>query len=329
MRRDWAGLGLVLSLVMALPAWANGLTLSPSLLGCLTPSAALRGTPDYPANEWQNGSPGRVLVELIFTGPDLRPEVTIVESEGGPAFVESVRRHVRNLRLPCLEAADIPARTRFDFVFSPTEREALPPEAIDPELAEWNRLLQCVVAPPKLPEYPVHARRSELQGRVSLEMRFTSADGPPMATLLARPSSEPFLAPITRWAQGFRLPCFNGRVLRTSWNMVFRLEGDAPFGFRETSLVQFLGSIRDIERQRVQFDFNTMGCPFELRLTYLQPLAKNRLTQISQPHPARQPFLDWLSSAELKLTDRAHDAVFADSVVLRVPCGKFDLQPKG
>lgn len=318
-------------LCAALPAWANELVLAPSPASqCLSPPAATRGTPEYPPHAWAAGAPGRVLVELIFTGSDLAPEIKIIESEAWPGqaadFIAAVRRHVRELRLPCLEAADIPARVRLDFKFVPNERAAVPPEAVDPDRAQFERDLKCVLPPGgDLPEYSMTARRRGLQGRVLLRMRFTSADGPPEVTVLSRPTSEPFVEGARKWGEGFRMPCFSGRPLVAGRTLVYRLEGENRYGFGATTLMQFIGSVRDIKKQRLDFDFNTMGCPFEVRLQYLQPHARNRVTQVSEQNPARRPFLDWLESADLDLRRELLDSVFADSVVLLVRCGTFKL----
>ena len=322
-----AGLAVLLG-VLAQPVTASELTLAPSPAACLSPPAAERGTPEYPELEFAVGQAGQVLVDLIFTGPDLRPEVRILRSEGGPEFVASVRRHVRDLRLPCLESADIPARVRINFDFKPLERRGAVPDAVDADRAEQVRRLACVVndAGPA-PSYPYEARLSGTQGRVLVEMRFVNADGPPEITLLARPASEVFLPSVKRWAERFRMPCHTDRPVRTRWTLKYVFKGEERYGFGRTQLVEFLGSIRGIESQRVRFDFNSMGCPFELRLQYLQPLRPNEVVQISQPNANRQPFLDWLGAAELKLDDKLLDAVFGDRVVLLVPCGSLDLQP--
>ena len=314
----------------ALSAAASELTLAPSSATCLSPPAVQRGTPDYPQDLWTAGTPGRVVVELIFTGPDLRPEVKVLRSEGGSEFVESVRRHVRDLRLPCLEAADIPARVQIDFDFKPIERKAVASAAVDPDRAEQERQLACVVnAAGSAPAYPLEARRNGAQGRMLVEMRFVNADGPPEITLLARPASRDFLASVNQWAQQFRMPCHAGLPVPARWTLVYRFEGDQRYGFKKLRLVDFLGSIRGIEAMRVNFDFNTMGCPFELRLQYLQPQRRNEVVQINEPNPARQPFLDWMAGAELKIGDKDQDAVFGDRLVLEVPCGQFNLQPRG
>lgn len=324
------GLLLAWAALLALPAAARELTLAPSPAACLSPPASERGTPEYPEFLWAGGTPGRVQVELIFTGSTSRPEVKILQSEGGAEFVESVRRHVRDLRLPCLETADIPARVQIDFVFKPLERKGEVPAAMDPDRAEQERQLACVVnGASAIPAYPMEARRNGVQGRVVVDMRFVNADSPPEITLLARPASKDFLPSVQRWAEQFRMPGHAGRPVQSRWTLVYRFAGDERYGFGKTRLVELLGSIRGLESQRVNFDFNTMGCPFELRLQYLQPMRRNRVVQVSEPNPMRQAFVEWLEGAELKLTEAAQDAVFGDSVVLVVPCSKFDLQPRG
>ena len=318
------------ALFLALPVQGNGLSLAPSPLStCLVPPAATRGTPEYPAEQWKNGQAGRVLTELIFTGPQLRPEFKVIESSGDEAFIDAVRRHVRDYRLPCLEDADIPARVRLDFDFRPTQRTLEQPEPKDPSLADRQQLLKCVVnTRDRPPDYPSLARAQGVQGRVLVTMRFGSADGPPEVTVLSRPASAVFVGPARDWAARFRLPCFTGLALSAHYTLIYRMEGADDFGFRDLSLVQFVASIRNIHEQRVFFDFNTMACPFEVRLQYQQPQRRNSVTQINQPHPARRAFLDWLANAELKLSERSQDAVFGDSVVLQIPCSRIDLRPQ-
>ena len=67
---------------------------------------------------------GRVKVELTFTAPDEAPTVDVLEKEGGAEFVESVQKHVRTFRAPCLALADTPAALTIEFVFKPDARRA-------------------------------------------------------------------------------------------------------------------------------------------------------------------------------------------------------------
>ena len=324
--RGWLTLALGASAGLAAAAQATELTLSPSpAVRCLTPAMPERGAPEYPAREWKQGTPGRVLVELIFTTPDRRPEVKVLEHGGSDDFVDAVRQHVNDLRVPCLEHADIPVRLRQEYLFRPTERGALSAAPVDTADAARQRMVACVVKAAPEPDYPLQALRQGVQGRLLVRMKFTGADQPPQVTVLARPASAVFTPAASAWAAKFRMPCHSGGPVTGEWLLLYRLKDATSYGFRELSLKQFVGAIRDIETQRVFFDFNTMNCPFNVRLTYMQPYLRNGVREIEAREPARQPFLDWLSKASLKLTERNLDAVFGDSVVLTVPCGKIDL----
>ena len=322
---------LALALVVGLQPAARSteVTLSPSpTQRCLTPAAAERGTPTYPEDEWRRGQAGRVQVELIFTTPDLRPEIKVLASQGSPAFVDAVREHVTALRVPCLEYADIPARVQLDYVFAPTQRDTTSAAPVDPADAERRRMLGCLVSPARPPVYPMDARRRVAQGRLLVEMSFTGADAPPTVKVLARPGSKVFLESARDWASGHRIPCHQGAPVQMQAMLIFTMEGEDRYGFKPLSLRQFIGGMRDIAQQRVFFDFALMACPFSVRLTYLQPLAPSVVTEVQPKLLAREPFLAWLAAAKLNLPDAALDAVFGDSLVLDVPCGKIDLSPQ-
>ena len=123
---------LALFSLASLPAAATTPTLEqPPTLTCLTPAPGHRGTPEYPEQAWRRGNAGRVMVELSFTTPHLRPAMKVLDSEGGRDFVDAVDTHVRTLRLPCLQASDIPALLRLDYVFKPTDRQT--PAAVLPD----------------------------------------------------------------------------------------------------------------------------------------------------------------------------------------------------
>jgi hypothetical protein len=97
------------------------------------------------------------------------------------------------------------------------------------------------------------------------------------------------------------------------------------YGFKPLTLPKFLGAVRDMRRQRLEFDFTRMGCPFDVRLTYLQPARKNVVAQFDNDNPARQPFIEWLKGVQLDLPAPSLEAVYADSLTLTVPCTKLNL----
>lgn len=86
--------------------------------------------------------------------------------------------------------------------------------------------------------------------------------------------------------------------------------------------------MKDIQKQKVDFDFTTMNCPFEVRLTYLQPHLPNAVHQLDSYDASRKPFLDWLKTLELNVPARTLDFVYADALTLPIPCSKLNLNPQ-
>jgi hypothetical protein len=126
---------LVVSLLLAgtclagLPAAAQpGVPmLAPSrAVECMTPPAAVRGKPDYPAMSLSAKAGGLVRVELVFNGPDVAPvvrvidpnaaEVTILAAEPDASLIRSVQALVAGYRLPCLHAAPVESNLLFSFL---------------------------------------------------------------------------------------------------------------------------------------------------------------------------------------------------------------------
>jgi hypothetical protein len=322
---------LVLGPLLVGLAAAQEVTLEPTAAQrCLTPAAEQRGKPDYPIGPFKRNESGRVAVELTFTTTDKRPAVAVLSHEGSDEFVDAVREHVSQFRVPCLGAADIPARLQIDFQFKPDDREVHWSEPVDAGSRDRPAQLKCLVhaSGDKFPEYPAAARRSELQGRVLARLRFSAPDQPPAAEVFARPAAQPLAAVVRHWVAGYRLPCLEGGPLEATWTFVFRLDDDV-FGFRPLNLLQFLGAVRDIRKQTLRFDFNAMGCPFDLKFMYRQPYLPNAVGEVGGSQAARRPFLAWLAGVELDLPKRSQDAVFGDSVTLPIPCTKINLNPQG
>ncbi|MDP1900272.1 MAG: hypothetical protein Q8K96_07445 [Rubrivivax sp.] len=333
MRPTWlrlAGLGACIG-ALGSPALAQDVTLEPTpALRCLTPLAEQRGAPEYPLRVFKLGLGGRVKVELEFTTPDKRPAVKVLESEGDESFIDAVKAHVREYRVPCLEGADIPSRLVIDFVFKPDDRRVIWSKPVDPMAAERARTLDCLshVSGNKTPPYPVWAQRQNVQGRVLARLRFDAPDRPPVAEVFARPAAEGLAEHIKTWAEGYRLPCHQGGPLRANVVFVFVFEGET-YGFRDLTLRQFLGAVRGIREQTLTFDFNTMACPFDVKWVYQQPFMPNAVGEVGSSDAARRPFLDWLSRVELDLPKRSLDSVFGDHVTLTVPCVKIAIKPQG
>jgi len=325
---------LWLALLLAGPVLAQEVTLEPSpAQRCLRPAAAQRGAPVYPEVELARKTKGRVKVELVFTSPTDRPEVKVLEVEGDDLedqrFEEAVRDHVRSYRVPCLGKGESPAQLIIDFVFQPDHRKVYWSSPQDAGEALRQTMVACMrhETGKRGPDYPTQARRTEEQGRVLARLRFVAPDQPPEVRVMSGGRAEVLEDAIKTWALGYRMPCHSGAPVDTSIIFVFYL-GDAHYGFKDTSLIAFLSAIKGIQTQRVAFDFDTMGCPFDVKLLYLQPHMPNRVGSAGNEHPARREFFDWLQLAELNASRSAERAIFGDTVTFTIPCIKINLTPK-
>ncbi len=333
MRRPRQTLGLLLLVTAAWLAagrtWAQQTELDPSpALGCLTPAEALRPAPEYPFAAYKTSLAGRVKVALVFKTATSRPNVEVLETEGGDDFVDAVKEAVAGYRVPCLEAGK-PARLVFNFVFKPDDRKVYSSAPTDAADGERRRLMDCAVQAQgsRSPVYPTDAQHDGTQGRVYAKLRFVAPDKPPEVELLFRESAKALARSVRFWLGNKRMPCLQGEPIAFSMGFEFKL-GDAQYGFKPISLIDLLRSAKDLDKQVLSIDTRTMGCPFNLKLTYLQPQARNWVGQVGNYDPARAPLIEWLSKVELALPSDSLDTVFADTADVTVPCINLQLTPK-
>lgn len=303
----------------------------PSLArACLKPAPELRGEPEYPFDDWKRGLGGRVEVELSFDSTDRAPSVKVLANEGADSFVEAVRTHVRRFRLPCISQDYPRARLVLEYVFKPDDRKIAVADPKDPDYEARRSLWACIkhTSGSKGPAYPDDARRRDIQGRIWIDMQFDAADKPPTFKVYSATGRGPLHEAIEDWLPGYRLPCFKGtEPARISVAYVYLLNGGG-YGFKPLGFMQFMGAVKGIREQRLDFDFNQMGCPFDVRLTYLRPHRPNEVNQLVNHEPSRQPFIDWLKTVELNLPERMLQAVYADYLSLTIPCTRINLNPQ-
>jgi len=330
MRKAPLGVFALLALWAAC-ASAQQTTLAPSAgVACLTPPAAERGTPDYPVALYQSGTPGRVKASATFDGSDLLPgpSIRIGLQEGDDAFVDSVKKHLRTLRMPCLKRGG-KATLEYDFVFVPSSRDVLWGGPVDAGDGGRRKLLDCVVSTPgnETPKFPLSARSNNVKGRVWASIRFDARDHPPQVVVHHRPRTGVLAREVELWLAERRMPCHPGdEPIMATQTFFFTMEGDT-YGFRPLSLTQYLGSVKDVSRQPLKIDTTTMGCPFDLKLVYRQPDAPNAVGEVGESNPARKPLIDLLAASTLDLRNESLDAVYADTADITVPCIKIDLKP--
>ena len=324
-RRVLAALGVA---CLAATAAAQQVELAPSdAVSCLTMPDEQRGGPEYPFAALKLGRIGRVKMQAEFTGPDRRPEMTVLESEGDDTFIDAVKSHVRTWRVPCLGSS--PARLVREFVFKPDDRKVYYGETRDAD--DPARLAKLACQANSLdgakPAYPRDAERIGLQGRVLARVRYSRPDEPPTVELYARPRTAALQGAVRDWLQHQRLPCLGDEPITTNMVFIFRL-GDDAWGLKPLTLLELLSRMKGLDECAVAIDTAPMGCPFVLRFWYRQPAMRNVVGAIGSDEPARQPLLELLRALELDLPERSLDAVFGDTTTVTVPCLKIDLKPK-
>ena len=329
----WMAAGWLAALGGA-PGGAHSQTVSPAphpAVACIGVTAGAAAQPLYPADALKRGLRGRVKIELSFTDPTQGPALQLLASEGDEAFADAVREHARSLRAPCLQQADGAAVVLREYVFVPDRRVVTWAGESAAAQQRSRALLSCVQpldpgAPP--PDYPPFALRDGLQGRVMAELMFNSRDQPPLARLHHLQAARVLADPVEAWVKNLRMPCHDGRPVHGNWSFEFRIAGEPTFGFKEMGFRTFVAAIKGIRTQRVDFDTREMGCPFDVRVHYLQPLRPNQVGELGPSLAERGPLLHWLAAAELDLKSRQQLAAFGDAFTLTVPCVSIDIKPQ-
>lgn len=309
--------------------WAQVPVIDPSItLQCLKPAKAQRDALAYPFDAWKDGKGGRVQVELLFRSPDRGPAVSVLASDADDRLVDAVKFHVNTFRLPCVDRGVSQGRVILEYVFKPDSERVAASEPRDPDVERRKAMWACVrhVSGEKSPAYPPDARGAERQGSVQTRLEFRSADTPPIAQVWSATGDGPLHTAVEEWVKGYRMDCHpGGERVAQEVQFRFRLEGAPALGFKPLTLMQLLPAVKGIRDQRLAFDFTQMGCPFDVRLTYLQPHAPNKVVQLDSFDPSRQPFVDWLQGIELNMRAKQLETLYADDLSLSVPCANITL----
>ncbi len=295
---------------------------------CLTPPPAERGRPEYPPDELERRDGGRVRIELVFTAPDRAPRMRLLEDVVNGNFVAAVRRHIGVLRVPCMLPGTEPVRLVQTYSFVPNDgRTVMASMARSADRSERDAHFKCLtrIVPGDHPEYPMLALRREAQGKFFARMTFASPTSPPSVSFAAGPEDRSLRQSIEDYALGFRMPCMAGEPVSLLTLYSFILVGGERTRLKDQPLVSYLRNARDLQLP-VFFDFNTMGCPFDLRLRYWAPHQHNDVREIETSLPERSAFIDWLATIALKFDEKTNTEVLGESMTLSVPCGKLDLK---
>jgi hypothetical protein len=302
--------------------------LAPSeALACLTPVGAARA-PAYPPEAYARKEGGTVAVKMHFTQPDRPPRVEVLDARATVSvLVAAVESHLRSYRVPCLAPGQLATiEQHFSFVAHDGREAVQWTEPKDTEDLRRQELIKCLV-PGSRPHYPMTALAADAQGVVPLRLRFTRPDAAPEVELLDKTPHVQLFFAARDAARASRLPCLTGAPVSVDQFYSFAIEDSERLVLKDMSLVQYLRGVQGIREAQVYFDFNTMKCPFDVRVELRQPALDNRIGELDGPVPERQFFLSWLARQRLQMTPQEQNRLMLQSAVVTVPCGVLSLGP--
>lgn len=330
-----AGLSLLWAVVLLAPQalWAQSSALQfdeqASPLRCLQPAESELPPLAYPPEALVRKIEGLVRVRLTFKDATSPPDVEVFHVSGFAEFAQLVKQRVAVYRLPCLKAGQGPVVATQEFRFSPDDGRKVSWGATR-DVDIDRRLNACTERDPSAPKnisYPQTAANKNQSGVVVARMTFVAADAPPKVEILTDAGSRSLAARVTQYVEGFRLPCLSPEDFPlTTWQAYKFMISDVPgFTLKDVNLVQFLRAVEGFEDQKVNFNFDTMGCPFDVRLRLFQPYMKNEVGEVGERDPNRVEFIEWLKNVSLALPKERMRHVLSDTMTISVPCGVLSL----
>ena len=304
------------------------------LIACLQPDQAALPPMVYPADAVLLKKDATVRVRLTFTQPDAPPAAVVFFNSGEDRFSEVVLQRVKAYRLPCLPNGRSPIMATQEFYFDPRDGRPVVWNAPRPGMSAGppNKCTQQTTG--KI-DYPTRAleqdstrsavtRRSQ-SGVVLVHMQALSEGAPSSVIILSDAGSRLLADTVIEYLQNTRLSCdrYPAKILQA---LQFRIEDDTQYALKDMSLKSFAGLLKNLDGQRVRFDFSTMRCPFDVQLTLYQPHFPNDVGEVGEADPNRVEFLEWLRGLTLRLPRDAAKHLVGAQTRVSVPCGTLDLR---
>ncbi len=282
--------------------------------------------PRYPErNEFDKGY-GFMRVLLKFEAPGRAPQVEVLANTARQDMQDRVFRHLREYRLPCLEARDGVVSAVQEFRFNNSDMQSLP---VPDDRPRRDAEPLCIVMPRKDVTPPtLHGNAVEHVVAVAI----FSGDGqqPPEVKFLHSSAQPGFEKIVRERLAEYRMPCRTGsepaQLMQQQFS--FRPDGVSSYAIRRESLslLEFLAMVEGRNSLEADFDFNTMGCPFKVNYTIYGPNLPNELRVGGRRDPNKLPFLRWLAKRNMAFSNpkQAND-LFGRTLQISVPCGELKL----
>jgi hypothetical protein len=323
----WSAMAVALLLPAA--AMAGDLELSDerNLLGCVVRP---EGPPPYPAGFAEEKREAVVRARVSFKSPDEPPSVEVFYNSGLDAFESAVKRYLKQYRLPCMPAGATPVVALQEFRFTPGDGRKVfwSPERPESNPAEALGAESCISLGRGKPSYPWRALNKGQQGTVLAEIRFVGVDQPPEVKILFDGGSTSLAESVrTHVVAAYRMTCVPsvGFPVIGRQSFAFTVSGGTEYSFKDLSLREFVGALKDAARPGTVFDFSSMACPFDVEFRLFQPYATNLVGEIGEVNPNRREFVEWMKTTALNLKSDMLKQLIGRPMKVSVPCGKLDL----
>ncbi|MFL6677900.1 MAG: hypothetical protein ACJ8IK_06125 [Burkholderiaceae bacterium] len=298
----------------------------PAAERCLSPAASDRVQPAYPDESLRRKEGAWIDVELSFPAPDVAPEVRFV-GDVPRSFRDSIEAYAHQLRVPCMAKGGTAVLLKQHFEFIPNDgRKVAWTAPVEPPEARRAAALKCMVDDPKeMPGYPAESLRSNREGTVVARLRFAAPDKAPDVEFLDNGNDGRFVNAVRPYAATWRMPCLRDEPVEVMLHYTFRIEGNGKHVLNDLDLKSFIAGVKKVPAGSAYFDTKSMKCPFDVRLTFLQPWEPNRVEELEEDVPARHAFLDWMSQRQFDMPARATNPFLGQQMVVHIPCAIIDL----
>ncbi|MCE4553999.1 hypothetical protein [Pelomonas cellulosilytica] len=296
-------------------------------LACLQRPAA----PKYPENALERRTSGFYRMQLRFTEAKRAPEVQVLFAAGSAELQDEAEQYAKQFRLPCLQPGSTVALLQEINFRAISDGGIDAPTPVNLPQPPSSRFLQCLRTPPDAPRLndavQLQAFKRELKnGNLVAELTFTAPDQPPQAKVVYDTLNRRHRDDILRYVEEYRVPCMEaGQRFAMQQTFQVNFDNNRNFVFKDTGLVNFLGQVKDLEARPVNFQLDTMGCPFRLHFRLGRPAIENTVTESGERNPNRRAFIAWLEQLELALTREQFENLLGAEMFIDVPCGIIKL----
>ncbi len=296
-------------------------------LACLQRPAA----PKYPEEELERRIGGFYRLQLTFADARRAPEVQVLFGAGNDSLQFAAKHYAQQFRLPCLKAehtVSLVQEVRFSAV---VDGAAEAPQPLNLPLTANQRLGECMRTPPdglslSEPAQMQTFQRELKNGNLVVEFEFTAPDQPPQAKVIYDSLNRRHRNDVLAYIEKYRLPCLSpGERYQAQQIFQVGFDGNRRFAFKDIGIVKFLGMVRNVDAKPVDFELDTMGCPFRLRFTLGRPAFANSVAETGARNANRRSFIAWLEQLELALTPEQLENLLGADMFIDVPCGTIKL----